>query len=249
MINLFSANYLNRKPIEKAMRVFSANFNAKQKVLDIGCGSKPYRSFFRCSYVGLDAYPETKADVIANAWATPFKDGEFDGIILNQSLEHISKTQETVEEVRRILKQNGLAIITVPQTMKNHSVPIPSEKIDLHNFDKKKIKYFNNDYYRFTKFGLLYIFRDFKVIKVKETNGYFATILQLINYFLSSFGIKYLFAPIYFINNVAGLLLDFIFNLAGKINTKTTLKFKEFIYTSLTLNYILIIKKSDNNNF
>lgn len=248
MPNIFSCNYLSRKPIEEAMKKFAKNFSTDQKVLDIGCGYKPYKKFFRCKYIGLDPYPNATADIIANAWNIPCKDNEFDGIILNQSLEHIAKTQETLSEIKRVLKPGGIGIITVPQTVKNHSTPVPSETIDLNNFNKKKIKYFVVDYYRFTKFGLLYIFRDFKIIDIKETSGYFATIFQLFIYFFASFGIKYIFIPIYFINNLLGITLDFIFNTFGKINFDIIFKFNELIYKSLTLNYILIIKNNKKDN-
>ncbi|MFH0969696.1 MAG: methyltransferase domain-containing protein [Patescibacteria group bacterium] len=243
MLNILSSNYLARFPVEKAMKEFGKKFGPDKIVLDIGCGKKPYAKYFNCKYVGLDPQKEVNPDIIADSWDIPVNNNYFDGIILNQSLEHIAKTQETILEIKRILKPGGLAIITVPQTMKNHSIPIPSEKIKLNNFDKKKIKNFNIDYYRFTKFGLLYIFRDFKIIEIKETSGYFATICQLINYFFSSFGIKFIFTPIYFTNNILGLISDFFFGLAGKINTRITLKLEELIYKSLTLDYILIIKK------
>lgn len=247
MPSIFANNYLNRKPVEKAMISFAKYFKTGQKVLDIGCGNKPYEKFFKCQYIGLDPFSETKADIIADAWDTPCQDNEFDGIILNQSLEHIAETQKTVSEIKRILRPGGLAILTVPQTMRNHSSPIPSEKIVLNNFDKKKIRYFNVDYYRFTKFGLLYLFKDFEVMELKETNGYFGTIFQLITYFFASLNIKYIFTPLYFVNNILGSFLDFTFGLLGKTNINIALKFDEIIYNALTLNYVLIIKKAAVN--
>src|SRR3989339_1116750 len=179
MPNIFSSNYLSRKPVELAMQKFAKNFNEQQKVLDIGCGNKPYAKYFKCQYIGLDPVKETKADIIAPAWAIPFSDNKFDGVILNQSLEHIEKTSETILEIKRVLKPEGLGIITVPQTMKIHSLPLPSQNSVYNNFDKTKIKYWNNDFYRFTKFGLISLFKDFQIIDLRETNGYFSTIFQL----------------------------------------------------------------------
>src|SRR4030042_4605339 len=166
MPNIFSSNYLNRAPIEKAMKAFAKNFSPNQKILDIGCGNKPYKKFFKCKYIGLDPYPGTKADSVANAWEIPCQDNEFDGIIANQSLEHIAKTQETIAEIKRVLKPDGLCIITVPQVMKTHSQPRPSSEINLNNFDKNKILYFNIDYFRFTKFGLILLFKDFQILDI-----------------------------------------------------------------------------------
>lgn len=245
MLNIFSSNYLARKPIEKAMQEFAKKFDKNQKVLDVGCGYRPYKKFFDCQYIGLDPVKEVEPDMVANAWEVPCENSEFDGIILNQSLEHITETQKTISEIKRILKPNGLCIVTVPQTMKNHGQPIPSKKIHLSNFDKEKIPYFNIDYYRFTKFGLIALFKDFDIVYIKETSGYLGTILQLMNYFFSSFGISFIFIPIFFINNILGIFFDSLFNALGSIKIDLFRKFKYLIYNSLTLNYILIMKNND----
>lgn len=235
MITIFSSNYLARKPIEKAMKKFAKNFDVNQKVLDIGCGKKPYAKYFFCKYIGLDPYKEINPDIVAKAWKIPVPDNSFDGIVLNQSLEHIEKTQETISEIKRVLKPGGLGIITAPQTMKVHSLPVP--------YNKFGIKYWHNDFYRFTKFGLINLFKNFEIISIKETNGYFGTIFQLINYFFASFGIKYLFIPVFLINNILGFTTDTFFYLISSPDIALFKKIRNLIYTTLTLNYILIIKK------
>lgn len=243
MLSILSSNYLARKPIDQAMIKFAKNFNSGQKVLDIGCGNKPYAKYFNCEYIGLDPFNETKADIIADAWDIPCEDNSFDGVVLNQSLEHIKKTNETISEIKRILKPGGIGIITAPQTMKTHSLPMNSKEIKLNNFDKSKIKYWHTDFYRFTKFGLIHLLQDFKIEEIRESNGYFGTIFQLINYFFSSFGIKFVFVPIFLVNNILGYSLDYVLNLLGKTNIGILNKFSDLIYKTLTLNYIVIIKK------
>lgn len=244
MINLFSNNYLARNPIEKEMKNFSKNFTPNQKVIDIGCGNKPYAKYFNCKYIGVDPFPNTSPDIVADAWNIPISNESFDGVILNQSLEHIKKTKETIEEIYRILKPGGLGIVTVPQAMKNHSIPIPSKQIKLNNFNKNEILYFNNDYFRFTKFGLIYLFKKFKIIKIQESSGYFGTIAQLLNYFFCALKpIDKLFIPFYFVLNIIGYSVDIFFRMFSKINCPFYRKFYTLNYLSLPLNYILIIKK------
>ncbi len=243
MFNIFSNNYLSRGPIEIAMKKFARNFHSDQKVLDIGCGKKPYVKYFSCKYTGLDPYREVKPDIIANAWEIPVSENSFDGIIFNQSLEHIEKTAETILEIKRVLKPGGSCIITVPQTMKIHSLPLSSQNSEYNNFDKANIPYWNNDFYRFTKFGLIYLFRDFQILELKEISGYFGTLFQMMNYFFASLNIRYIFTPIYFVNNILGLFFDFIFFILSKINIRVFKRFYETIYLSLTLNYIMIVKK------
>lgn len=226
------------------MKEFAKKFNEHQKILDIGCGNKPYKKYFKCKYIGLDPF-ESTAEIKANAWEIPSPENEFDGIILNQSLEHIEKTTETISEIKRVLKPEGLCIVTVPQTMKNHSIPHPSQNSEYNNFDKKKIKYWNVDFYRFTKFGLICLFKDFQIIELKETSGYVGTISQLINYFFATLKpIDFLFFPLYFFSNIAGLFFDKIFFLLGSTKIPLFSKFYEIIYSSLALNYILIARNS-----
>lgn len=245
MITLFSSNYLAREPVEKAMRGFARRFRKEHSVLDIGCGYKPYASLFSGKYVGVDPLEIVQPDIVAPAWSIPVADNSFDGIILNQSLEHIQNTQGTVAEIKRILKPGGLCIVTVPHTMKNHSEPIKIEKTPYASqINTEELPYWQEDYYRFTKFGLVVLFKDFKIETLRETSGYIGTLLQLVNYFFASFSpIRIVFIPIFFVNNCLGRLFDSLFFTLGKSNSTFFKKFYHLIYSSLPLNYILIIKK------
>jgi SAM-dependent methyltransferase len=246
MITLFSSNYLARSPVEKAMKDFGRKFSSDQKVLDIGCGTKPYQHFFQCEYIGVDPLEKAHPDILAPAWDIPVANDSFDGVILNQSLEHIRYTEETIAEIKRILKPGGFAIVTVPHTMKNHSEPIPA---NLSPFSGRKdiircIDYWQEDYYRFTKYALLSLFADFKIISLKETSGYAGTLVQLVNYFFASFTpIRQLFIPIYFVNNCFGKFIDTFFYTLTKLQVPGFRKINSLIYSSLPLNYVLLIKK------
>ncbi len=245
MLSLFSNNYLSRKPIENAMRRFSRQFRQHQRVLDIGCGHKPYQKFFRCEYIGLDPLSKVQPDIVANAWDVPLPENHVDGIILNQALEHIAKTDQTIQEIYRVLKPGGIIIVTVPHAMKNHSTALPAKDAPVQNFNREREPYWRVDYYRFTKYGLIYAFRKFRITGVDETTGYFGTLFQLMNYFLASFGADPLFMPVYFINNVLGLSADAIFRGLARIPLHPFQKFGDFIYSSLTIDYILTAKKEN----
>jgi SAM-dependent methyltransferase len=243
MINLFSCNYLARKPVEKAVSDFGKRFQKDQKVLDLGCGDKPYSHFFSCEYIGLDVYPESKADIIRDAWDTGLPENSMDGVVLNQSLEHIPNTLATVREIERVLKPGGVVLVTAPQTMRNHGTPLSVQEAPVNNFDQSILSFWNIDYWRFTKFGLALLFKDFTIEKLEESNSYLTTLIQLWNYFLASFGLGIIFSPFYLLNNIAGAFIDYASFAAGRSGLPATKKFDELINRGLTLNCILIAKK------
>jgi SAM-dependent methyltransferase len=165
---------------------------------------------------------------------------------MNQSLEHISNTEKTIEEIRRILKPGGLLIVTTPHTMKNHSHAIASSESAYSNFYQPDLPFWQNDFFRFTKYGLISLFQDFSIISISESTGYFGSIHQLINYFFASFRRDLLFSPIYFINNLSGIVLDFLFSQTKHIPLPFAQKFYHFIFSSLTINLIMIAQKKSN---
>ena len=245
-MNILFSNYLSRSPIDTAMRNFGKKFSENQKVLDIGCGKKPYRTLFKCEYVGLDSEKSVNPDIVANAWKIPLPSESFDGIILNQSLEHIAETQASVKEIWRLLKPGGAVIVTVPHTMRTHSSPISASEAPVKNFNSEEHTTWRVDYFRFTKFGLIYAFKDFKTLSVKETNGYIGTLLQLVNYFLASIGPNWLFTPIYLVNNIIGLTTDELFKFMATLPIPIFKKLYDYVYTSITINYIGIFEKTSN---
>lgn len=243
MSSLFSNNYLSNRPVEKAMLNFATGFSPSQRVLDIGCGYMPYKKYFNCHYVGADPLSSVRPDIVCSAWKIPVDNNSFDGVILNQSLEHILYVRKTIAEIERVLKPGGLVIVTTPQTMKNHSQAIAADESPYNNFAQTGMQNWQNDFYRFTKYGLISLFEDFSIISISESTGYFGSMYQLINYFFASFRQDVLFSPIYFLNNVFGLSFDFLGRQTRRINHPIAHKFYYDIFTSLTINLILVIRK------
>lgn len=97
------------------------------KLLDIGCSYGYYTRFYlnKCKEVyGIDPnedlikiakkrYPRIKFK-IGDAEKIPFKDDYFDVILLSDVLEHVNDEEKAINEVYRVLKNNGVIIITVP---------------------------------------------------------------------------------------------------------------------------------------
>lgn len=74
------------------------------------------------------------ADVKADICDLPFKDNEFDMIICNHVLEHIPDDTKAMQEIYRILKPGGKAILQVPydknreKTFEDNSITDPAER-------------------------------------------------------------------------------------------------------------------------
>ena len=93
----------------------------KGKVLDVGCGIGDFLSF-RPNTVGVDINRYNveyclsqglEAKSIDNG-KYPYDDGSFDGVVLDNVLEHLSDPAPTLREIGRVLKTGGIFIVGVP---------------------------------------------------------------------------------------------------------------------------------------
>ena len=89
--------------------------------LDIGCGIGDFLSFRPtsvgvdvdsaavewCSNLGLNAI-QMEIDVL------PFSDKSFNGIVLDNVLEHLANPKPLLTEISRVIERNGVVIIGVP---------------------------------------------------------------------------------------------------------------------------------------
>jgi SAM-dependent methyltransferase len=81
------------------------------KKLNLGCGSK-----YLEGWINLDNNKNNKADVYWNLdeFPWPFKDCEFDYILMDAVLEHLDDPVRALKEAHRILKEGGVLKIKVP---------------------------------------------------------------------------------------------------------------------------------------
>ena len=137
-------------------------------LLDVGCGRKPYESLFNvASYIGLDVAggghddAAKSADVYYDGKVIPFVDSFFDYVISNQVLEHVFEPKLFIEEIYRVLKPNGLLLITVPFVWDEHEKPY--------------------DYGRYTSFGLNHLIskKGFEIIEQYKSGSYIDTLTQM----------------------------------------------------------------------
>ena len=98
-----------------------------RRILDVGnIGSSGWQykkimeSFPDCEIIGLDNNTEKAKElklpnqVIGDAHEMPFPDNYFDGVIMAEILEHTYEPKKMIKESYRVLKQDGILIVTTP---------------------------------------------------------------------------------------------------------------------------------------
>ena len=105
-------------------KLISENLCSYDKILDIGCGSGDFKTelgkTLNSDVYGIEPTSEwvNEDDLIFWGYShkTPFKDSEFDFIILISVFEHIQPKlrKKSIKEIRRILKPGGLLFIQMP---------------------------------------------------------------------------------------------------------------------------------------
>jgi SAM-dependent methyltransferase len=110
----------------------------KGRILDVGCGSKPYRHLFGPieEYLGLDVYASSDVDIIVEPgkpW--PLPDQSFDVIFASQVLEHVENLDDILEEMNRVLRVGGHLIMTFPFLYNEHGTPYDFRRFTKYNSD------------------------------------------------------------------------------------------------------------------
>ena len=105
------------------------------KVLDIGAGTCPYRSYFsHCDYKTQDFMKYTgiklgnttdygRIDYVSDVRSIPVSDDSFDVILCTEVLEHVPEPILALKEMARILKPGGRLFLTAPLGSGLHQLP------------------------------------------------------------------------------------------------------------------------------
>ena len=137
---------------------------AKEKrVFDVGGGHpfqkrmKRYEHIFRgIDYQTLDASPRYNPTIVGDAHNLPLADGSVPAILSLSTLEHLEDPKRAMDEIYRVLKPGGKALIYT------HFI---------YPYHARAGAY--GDYCRFSEEAMRYLFRDFTHVELKKEGGWF----------------------------------------------------------------------------
>ncbi len=118
------ASWVVREPLARWLRE-EASRGDGYRVLDVGCGIKPYYPFFAAraaSYVGVDLN-NPDADLQGSAEDLPVEDGSYDVVLCNQVLEHVDDPDRVVRELHRVTAPGGRVLASTHGVMVYHPNP------------------------------------------------------------------------------------------------------------------------------
>ena len=202
---LINPYHITRRRLFSAISCMSGS--AQGKLLDLGCGSKPYEALFPhvTTYDGCDLetsghnHRQSRIDYYYDGKTLPFGNETYDWVISIETFEHIFNLDQVLHEVQRVLKPGGLLLISAPFCWGEHEVPY--------------------DFARYSSFGLVFLLKNhgFSTIQQRKTGSYLLTLTQLFQNYIFHYllprrmRLNFLLAPILFLPmNVIVLLLDLI---------------------------------------
>jgi SAM-dependent methyltransferase len=134
------------------------------RVLDVGCGLKPYAPFFAgaAEYVGVDPVSDA-ADRRGSVEDIPAADASYDVVLCTQVLEHCDDPAQAVRELRRVTAPGGRVLASTHGVQVYHPAPV--------------------DYWRWTHAGLARLFErsaEWRSVEVRAASGTTACVAAVV---------------------------------------------------------------------
>lgn len=132
-------------------------FGLKPRILELGAriqenqSGLAIRKIFgaknnKSNYTGVDYIDGEGVDLTSNVSKLPFADNSFSTIVAMNLFEHVEKFWQSFDEVKRLVKKDGVIICSTPFIFEIHGCPY--------------------DYFRFTPDFYRNVFKDFKFVVI-----------------------------------------------------------------------------------
>lgn len=210
--------YFIRKGLYKGIKQHAGKL--KGKLLDFGCGSKPYQDLFTVEqYIGVDvevsghSHHKEEIDVYYNGKTIPFEDNYFDSVFSSEVFEHIFNLDDILSEIYRVLKKGGLALFTIPFVWDEHEIPY--------------------DFGRYSTFGIRHMMeqKGFEVLSIEKSTHFMEVWFQLWNLYLHNL----IFTKNKYVNIVLNIFFIFPFTLSGIVIAAIMPKQRSLYHNSIVL--------------
>lgn len=224
-----------RTSVEGTMKSYFRKYLTPQmEVYDVGCGSKPFKSFMEGkvkAYIGVDVadgfYGTDAIDLIGDANNIPLPDESADAMISCQVLEHLERPLDALTEAHRVLKKGGLFFIAFPFLYPMHAVP--------------------RDYTRFTEYAMDVELkkRGFEILERENIGGFWFSMAMFVRIYLQTFDRGFLkktkLVPVLiWLQQV----IFYVFHRLEEWGLKAAGKKPGALRDIWTINYIYVVKKA-----
>jgi SAM-dependent methyltransferase len=171
--SLRSPTYAVREPLARWLRDEAERARRREpkpRLLDVGCGAKPYEPFFAdavAEYVGVDV-ANPAAELEGTVEEIPAPDGSFELVLCTQTLEHAENPAQAVRELRRVVASGGRVLVSTHGVQVYHPNP--------------------DDYWRWTHAGLERLFREnapWSTVTVTPGSGTTACLGMLVSTYIA----------------------------------------------------------------
>lgn len=165
--------YISRRGLLRSIRTLAKTISGG-RLLDVGCGGKPYKKLFIVEeYLGLDIetsghdHSSSDIDVFYDGTTIPFENEHFDHVFSSEVFEHVFNLDGLLSEISRVTKKNGTLLITLPFCWDEHEIPY--------------------DFARYSSFGIHDILEKhgYTIMNSIKTTTYIATIFQMLAAYIS----------------------------------------------------------------
>jgi SAM-dependent methyltransferase len=149
---------ISRKGLYEFLSREFASVRAGEEVLTVGSGGEvgallaeyAHRNGFTVTSFDIDE--KYAPDILGDICTHDFGGRSFDVIVLSEVLEHVHSPHLAVGNIHGALRMGGRLILTVPFLFPIHERP--------------------HDYYRYTRYGLEYLLREFSDVRIGERNSW-----------------------------------------------------------------------------
>lgn len=146
----------HRIELEKKIKKILPKLNGK--ILDIGSKNRAYDFLLKEKPIAIDLVENNKIDILAGDINNlDFPAESFDSVVCLEVLEYIITPQIAVDEIYRVLKNEGELVLSVPFMLKVH-----------------------NDKMRYTAEYLYVLFKNFKSVEISYIGNFYTIILDII---------------------------------------------------------------------